>query len=83
MPRKYWNVVTSGESWAVREEGGGLLGQFGTTYRTQAEALQEARRLAHQHHTRTGSPTGVRLQGADSRWRQEFTYGNDPFPPRG
>lgn len=83
MARKYWNVVTSGDNWAVKEDGAGLLGQFGQAYRTQSEAITEARRRALDHHNRTGEPTGVRIQGGNSRWREERSYGDDPFPPRG
>lgn len=83
MARKYWNVVTSGNTWAVKKEGATILGELGTTHATQSEAIEVARRLAHEHHNRTGEPTGVRVQGADSRWREEWSYGNDPFPPRG
>jgi len=83
MARKYWDVVTSGNNWTVREEGAGLLGQFGVMHATQSAAIAEARRLAHDYHNRTGQPSGVKVQGADSRWREEWSYGNDPFPPRG
>jgi hypothetical protein len=30
-----------------------------------------------------GFPAQVKVQGADHKWRLEWTYLNDPFPPRG
>lgn len=48
---------------------------------TQAEAIK----IAKQHVA--GLPAGtlsqILIQGDGGRYRTEWTYGNDPFPPRG
>lgn len=47
-------------------------------YRTQADAIAQARAWAT-----ANQPSQILVQGADGRFRTEWTYGNDPFPPRG
>ncbi|MFS8393974.1 DUF2188 domain-containing protein [Xanthomonas campestris] len=81
MARRYWYVVTKPGGWAVRV-GEGLLAQE-TLFRTQLDAVNHAAAQANAAWLIAKTPSGVRVQGADSRWRDERTYGNDPFPPRG
>ncbi len=81
MPRLYYYVVTSGQQWEVKYDGQPAGTRY--LYNTQDEALQVARTTARKHHTDNGVPSGVKLQGANSLWRDEATYGDDPFPPRG
>ncbi|MBN5015989.1 DUF2188 domain-containing protein [Stenotrophomonas maltophilia] len=78
MARKYWYVVTGANGWTVREESSAVQ-----TYRTQAEAIAFATTAARGYHERTGKPSGVRIQTSGGTWREERSYGNDPFPPRG
>ncbi|GAB6035859.1 DUF2188 domain-containing protein [Fundidesulfovibrio butyratiphilus] len=68
-------VVTHGDGWAVRREG---ASRVSTHHNTQAEAIETARERGIAH-----GNTSVRIQGADSRFRDERTYGNDPYPPQG
>lgn len=48
---------------------------------TQSEAIKIAKR--HVASRPAGSLSQILIQGADSRYRTEWTYGQDPFPPRG
>lgn len=79
MARFYYYVVSSGDGWEVKFQG--QMQRF--LYRTQKDALEAARSAARKYHEDSGKPTGVRLQSDGGRWRDEMTYGNDPFPPRG
>lgn len=78
MARKYWYVVTNQGRWTVREEGMAI-----NTFPTQQQAITFATGTARGYHDRTGRPSGVRIQGAGGLWRDERSYGDDPFPPRG
>lgn len=79
MARFYYFVVTSGNGWAVHTGAGSPRREF----TTQADAVAYAARTANTDHVLQGRPTGVRIQGRDSQWRDERSYGDDPFPPRG
>jgi hypothetical protein len=52
------------------------------TYATQKEAMQGAVDLAHSA-GRSGHDVQVLVQGTDSKFRTEWTYGHDPYPLRG
>lgn len=74
MPKtNYWTTPRDGQ-WAVSRQG---ADRASSLHETQAEAWQEARRLAR------GSGGEALLQGEDGRIRARNTYGKDPFPPRG
>ena len=81
MARFYYYVVTSGTEWEVKFDGQGAR-TF--KYPTQAAAVNAAATAARTtHDNQNGRLTGVRIQGANSQWRDERTYGLDPHPPRG
>lgn len=69
-------VVSQGDRWVVRCEHCNS-----ETKNTQFEAIT----LAKSHVT--GLPQGtlsqILVQNDDGRFRTEWTYGNDPFPPKG
>ncbi|MFN3229439.1 MAG: DUF2188 domain-containing protein [Asticcacaulis sp.] len=67
-------VVRNGDTWGVRGEGNSRL-----TARcdTQAEAIQIGRDIAR------NQSAELRIQGRDARFRESWSYGNDPFPPKG
>jgi len=67
-------VVRSGDKWAVRGEGNQRVT---ARYATQAEAIAHGRAIAQNQ----GSE--LRIQGRDARFRESWSYGNDPFPPEG
>lgn len=79
MARIYWYVVVDGANWAVKREGGPNLRSFNL----QSAAIDHAAGLAKTHNSLSGEPSGVRIQGQGGQFRDERTYGNDPFPPRG
>lgn len=74
--RKSIYVVTYGNKWKVKcdhckEE----------VADTQAEAIKIAKK--HVSSLPEGTLSQIVLQGKDSQFRTEWTYGKDPFPPRG
>lgn len=74
MPRQNQYVVRNGDGWGVRGEGNSRL-----TCRTQsqAEAIQRGRGIA------SGNRAELRIQGMDGKFREAWSYGNDPYPPPG
>jgi hypothetical protein len=79
MARTYWNVVKAAGRWEVRKQGEAAGERFGA----QQVAIEHARFLATSEFIESGAPTGIRIQGSDGHWRDERTYGEEPFPPRG
>lgn len=74
MSGKNQYVVRSGDGWGVRGEGNSrLTGRFDT----QAEAIQRGRDIA------VNQGSELRIQGSDTRFREAWSYGSDPFPPKG
>ena len=69
-------VVSAGTQWKMRcdhckEE----------TKNTQLEAIKRAKE--HVAELPAGSLSQILIQGDGGKWRTEWTYGQDPFPPRG
>lgn len=74
MAGKNQYVVRNGERWGLRGEGNArLTGSFDT----QREAIQRGCKIARNQ----GSE--LRIQGRDARFREAWSYGSDPFPPKG
>lgn len=67
-------VVTRGDKWAVRGEGNERPTRV---FDTQREAINFGRGIARNQESE------LRIQGQDSRFREAYSYGNDPFPPKG
>ncbi|MCD7059111.1 DUF2188 domain-containing protein [Pelagibacterium xiamenense] len=74
MAGKNQYVVRNGTNWGVRGEGNARLTR---TFETQREAIEHGREIARSQ----GSE--LRIQGRDARFREAWSYGNDPFPPKG
>lgn len=74
MARTTYYVSPSGNEWKVTLEGGHLLG----THKTKEAAIDDARRWA-----KANPPSQVMVQKQDGTFQVEWTYGQDPFPPRG
>lgn len=70
-------VVTHGSYWMVKCEHCTPT----STVTTQAEAIRHAR--AHVASQPAGTLSQILVQGQDGKFRTEWTYGQDPFPPRG
>jgi len=67
-------VVRNGDKWGVRGEGNGRLTR---SFDTQSEAIDHGRDIARNQ----GSE--LRIQGRNGQFREAWSYGNDPFPPKG
>lgn len=74
--RTVFHVATRDAQWVVTRERR-PEGEF-DAFETKAEAVARARREAEQQ-----KPSQVKVHHADGTIEQEFTYGDDPFPPRG
>lgn len=75
--RKIIYVLSHGSEWKVQCD----HCEFKKIPGTQAEAIEIAR-----HHVASlpeGTLAQILVQGADGKFRDEWTYGNDPFPPKG
>lgn len=79
MARFYYYVVSSGQQWEVTFQG--QTEKY--FYRTQADAIEAAAGAARKMHADGNGNSGVRIQNAQGQWRDERTYGEDPYPPRG
>lgn len=67
-------IVRSGKQWGVRAEGSKRLTAI---CNQQGEAVATGREIAINQHSE------LRIQGRDGRFREAWSYGNDPYPPRG
>jgi hypothetical protein len=70
-------VSPDGDLWKIQWEKGSVISR----HFTQTTAIKAARELVS-HYSR-GYITQVVVQRPDGRFREEWTYGRDPFPPRG
>lgn len=77
MARVRYDVVPNGSWWSVKSSGVSY-GDF----MTQKEATRSAVDRAHDL-GKDGHDAQVYVHGTDGRFRLEWTYGNDPYPPRG
>jgi hypothetical protein len=67
-------VVRNGNGWGVRGEGNErLTGSF----ETQAAAISRGREIAQ------NQGAELRIQGKNGQFREGWSYGNDPYPPKG
>jgi hypothetical protein len=73
---KYYVVLHDGE-WKIKY-GGKHYGP----YRTQNDAINAARDAALKVYDKGGT-SQVLIQGKDNKFRTEWTYGDDPYPPSG
>lgn len=74
MAGKNQYVVRHGRQWGVRGEGNDRMT---ATFDRQREAIGLGRSLAR------GERAELRIQGSDGKFRESWSYGKDPFPPRG
>jgi hypothetical protein len=78
MARTQYFVVLHQHEWKIT-----LNGQHHGPYKTQREAIRIAVDAAHKEGQKNPDGAQVLIQGADNQWRTEWTYGNDPYPPKG
>ncbi|CFX09478.1 conserved protein of unknown function [Candidatus Filomicrobium marinum] len=77
MARNQYFVVLHDGQWKISFN----QKHFGP-FNTQADAIRAAVDAAHSA-GRNGKDAQVLVQGRDNRFRTEWTYGNDPYPPPG
>ena len=65
-------VVSKDGKWIVEH-----LGRTLGTHKTQADAMDDARKMAKRQHDE-GHKAQVLVQGKDKQFRIEWTYGDDP-----
>ena len=74
--RSVFHVATRDGKWVVTRERR-PDGEY-DAFETKDEAVERARRIA-----RHEVPSQVKVHRTDGTIEDEFTYGDDPFPPRG
>lgn len=74
MAGKNQYVVRNGSGWGVRGEGNSRLTG---SYDTQKAAIERGREIARNQ----GSE--LRIQNSEGKFREAWSYGNDPYPPKG
>lgn len=74
MTGKNQYVVKDGKGWGVRGEGNDRLT---VKTDTQREAIERGREIAR------NQSSELRIQGEDGKFREAWSYGNDPHPPKG
>ncbi|BAT58348.1 hypothetical protein GJW-30_1_00872 [Variibacter gotjawalensis] len=77
MSRTQYFVVHHEGQWKVK-----LNGTHYGPYNSQAAAARAAVDAAHKAGDQ-GYDAQVLVQGQNNQFRTEWTYGNDPYPPRG
>ena len=76
MARQKYYVLKDGSGWKIR------YNDRDFKYATQEAAMSEARKAAIKVHEKGGT-SQVLIQGSDGKWQTEWTYGDDPHPPKG
>ncbi|WP_299592886.1 DUF2188 domain-containing protein [uncultured Tateyamaria sp.] len=74
MSGKNQYVVKNGDGWGVRGEGNERLTK---SFETQREAIGYGRDIAR------NQSAELRIQGENGQFREAWSYGNDPHPPKG
>lgn len=75
MAKQHYHVTRRADgSWGVKGTGNS---RASSVHNTQAAAIQAARPLAQQ------AGGELRIHGRDNRIREGWSYGNDPYPPKG
>lgn len=77
MARVQYFVVHHQGAWKIS-----LNGQHHGPYNTQRDAIKSAVDAAHQTGMK-GGDAQVLVQGENNQFRTEWTYGHDPYPPKG
>lgn len=69
---RYW-VVPAGSSWQVKYLQGAL-----STHVLKSQAIEAGRKVA-----KANQPSQLTILKQDGQIETEYTYGGDPYPPRG
>ena len=73
--RKVYHVTRKGKKWVVKRAG---AKRISGSFRKKSRAIEAAKRLA-----KRWTLSQVVVHGRDGKVQTEYTYGKDPFPPRG
>ena len=71
---KNYHIVKRGADWAVKGAGNS---RASSVHQTQGAAIQAGRPLAQ----KAGGE--LRIHDSKNRIREAWSYGNDPYPPKG
>lgn len=74
MSRKNQYIVPTESGWGVRGEGNERLT---AKFETQREAIERGREIARNQESE------LRIQNKEGKFREAWSYGNDPHPPKG
>lgn len=74
MAKKHQHVVPHNKGWGVRKEGNPRITK---AFETQRAAIDFGRGAAK----KDGSE--LKIHGKDGKIRESWSYGNDPYPPKG
>jgi hypothetical protein len=77
MSRLQYVVVLHENQWKIS-----FQGKHHGPYANQKVAIRAAVDAAHSS-GENGHDAQVLIQGTDHKFRTEWTYGNDPYPPKG
>jgi hypothetical protein len=77
MARVQYFVVHDGGEWKISYNGK-HYGPYGTQKAAISAAVDAAHKLGF-----GGTDSQVLVQGTDNQFRTEWTYGHDPYPPKG
>jgi hypothetical protein len=72
--QNYYVTHRANGEWAAIGEGNS---RASSVHSTQAEAIAAAKPLAQQNSSE------LRIQGRSGQFREAWSYGNDPHPPKG
>jgi len=73
MPRKVYRVVPNGSAWQVKHDGKVL-----SDHSLKSDAIDSGRKFA-----KANMPSQLVVHRADGTIETEYTYGDDPHPPKG
>ncbi|HEV8286384.1 MAG TPA: DUF2188 domain-containing protein [Chitinophagaceae bacterium] len=73
--RKFLYVSPLGTQWKVHWQ----HDEYGKVFVTKEEAIRHAKKIVSQ--LAEGQISSIRVQKADGTFQDEWTYGNDPYPP--
>ena len=77
MAREQYFVVFHDNQWKIKHNDRHL-----DTYPSQKQAIADAVKFAHEDGQK-GHDAQVLVQGKDLLFKTDWTYGHDPYPPRG
>lgn len=73
MSRKIFRIVPNGSMWSIKYNG-----DVQSSHQLKSLAIESGRRLAI-----ANQPSQLVIHKSDGTIETEYTYGNDPYPPKG